>query len=65
MALFLAGTAAGSLLGGFLGDAAAARYRHHGRIFVVQSSCHSILNLTWGRMPLGFCVLEQTAAVLL
>lgn len=38
MSLFLTGTAAGGLLGGYLGDRAAARYPNHGRIFVVQIS---------------------------
>lgn len=38
MALFLGGTALGSLLGGYIGDRAAVRHPNHGRIFVVQFS---------------------------
>lgn len=38
MALFLAGTALGGLLGGYIGDRAAAQYPNHGRIFVAQFS---------------------------
>jgi len=37
-ALFLAGTAAGGLIGGWVGDVAARRYPNHGRIFVTQFS---------------------------
>lgn len=38
VALFLAGTAFGGLLGGFVGDAAAKRFPMHGRIAVTQFS---------------------------
>ena len=37
-ALFLAANALGALLGGFVGDRAAARYPDHGRVFVCQFS---------------------------
>lgn len=37
VALFLAGTALGGLLGGAVGDAAAARWPAHGRIAVTQA----------------------------
>ncbi|PNG99194.1 hypothetical protein TSOC_015032, partial [Tetrabaena socialis] len=38
MALLLAGTAAGALVGGWLGDRVAERYPNHGRIALVQFS---------------------------
>ncbi|KXZ54483.1 hypothetical protein GPECTOR_4g548 [Gonium pectorale] len=38
MALFLGGTAAGALVGGWLGDRVAERYPNHGRIVLVQFS---------------------------
>ncbi len=38
MALFLGSTALGGLLGGYVGDVAAARSPHHGRIFATQFS---------------------------
>ena len=47
VALFGAGAAAGSLLGGWLGDRVAERHPHHGRIALVQ------VGATWGRTPAG------------
>ena len=38
MAVFLGSTALGGLLGGYVGDVAAARSPHHGRIFATQFS---------------------------
>ncbi|GLC33417.1 hypothetical protein PLESTM_000068900 [Pleodorina starrii] len=38
MALFLGGTAAGALVGGWLGDRVAERHPHHGRVALVQFS---------------------------
>lgn len=35
-ALMIAGTAAGSLLGGWLGDRVAIMYPNHGRVLLVQ-----------------------------
>ncbi|KAL4424385.1 hypothetical protein ABPG75_001686, partial [Micractinium tetrahymenae] len=37
VALFLAGTAVGGLIGGFVGDAAAKRWPNHGRLAVTQA----------------------------
>ncbi|PNH07170.1 hypothetical protein TSOC_006380, partial [Tetrabaena socialis] len=45
VALFMAGSAAGSLLGGWLGDRVAERHPNHGRILLVQFSVVSGLPL--------------------
>jgi len=60
MSLFLGATALGGLLGGWVGDAAASRFPHHGRIAVTQFSVFTGIPMSWLIIkvchPLGRCV---------
>ncbi len=47
LALLLGGTAAGALVGGWLGDRVAERWPNHGRIALVQ--------VGWGRGGIDWC----------
>lgn len=47
MSLFLGSTALGGLLGGLIGDKAAARFPHHGRIAVTQFSVFTGIPMSW------------------
>ena len=47
MSLFLGSVAFGGLLGGFIGDEAASRFPHHGRVAVTQFSSFIGIPLSW------------------
>ena len=47
MSLFLGACALGGLLGGVIGDKAAARYPFHGRIAVTQFSVFTGIPMSW------------------
>ncbi|KAL0030933.1 hypothetical protein WJX79_002316 [Trebouxia sp. C0005] len=47
MSLFLGATAVGGLLGGWVGDLAASKYPHHGRIAVTQFSVFTGIPMSW------------------
>ncbi|DBB03312.1 TPA: hypothetical protein ACH3X3_010695 [Trebouxia sp. C0006] len=47
MSLFLGATAVGGLLGGWVGDFAASKFPHHGRIAVTQFSVFTGIPMSW------------------
>ena len=59
MAVFLGGTALGGLLGGWVGDKAAARYPQHGRILAVQYSVGSGVPFALLLLKVKLCSLQR------